>query len=155
MVDAIGPGGSTNTCALEPSNIPTFATYPSTPVILRKHASYHDCRALSRLERTTEGMDYPFPSSLFRTEVHEENLIFTMMDFLGQLSLETNPLAIVQVTAKDGELKMFAMSVHELEDVAKARGVADVVCDQINGPHGLPREEGGILGNLTDQEPPQ
>jgi hypothetical protein len=76
-----------------------------------------------------EGGDRGRAATFDGADVDEENLVFVVVDDAGEVGAKFDELSVVELTLEDGELEVFAPAEHELVDLAKALGVADVVGD--------------------------
>jgi hypothetical protein len=65
-----------------------------------------------------------------RTEVNEQDLVFSVMDRLGELGAQADEILSGEQAFKDGELEMVAESTENLEGFVAALVVGDVVADQ-------------------------
>src|SRR5690606_23057394 len=116
------------------------------------HSDDHRAAFLG-FQGSPESLDDLLSPPVLRTEVDEEHLVLPMMNHRGKLHLQTDPFPVVEHAPEHGKLQVLAAPAHDLEYPSQPIRIADVVGDQVDGPHWSPRQERGVLGNLAEQEP--
>jgi hypothetical protein len=83
-----------------------------------------------------EGGDETVSSAFGGAEVHEEDLVFDMVDDAREERFQFGFFAGCQVTLEDGKLEMIPEIAAGFENLSEAFGVADVVANKVSAAHG-------------------
>jgi len=88
---------------------------------------YHHRASLRRVVSSPNRRDRGARASLFGADIDEENLIVIMVDDTAQSSAQLDKRPMRELAAKDGQLHVFPVALHQLEHLAQSLGIADVV----------------------------
>ena len=82
-----------------------------------------------------EGGDDAVATAFGGAEMDEENLVFVVLDEVGEEGAAADEVGGGELAFEDGELEVVAEGAHGFEDLAEAFVVGDVVTDQVGLAH--------------------
>lgn len=82
-----------------------------------------------------EGGDDAVATAFGGAEMDEENLVFVVVDEVGEEGAATDEVGGGELAFEDGELEVVSEGAHGFEDLAEALVVGDVVTDQVGLAH--------------------
>lgn len=82
-----------------------------------------------------EGADGAFAAMGDRPEVDKQDLVFAVVDEFVEVGFHLGDFTVIEVALEDRILQVNAVAFAELEDLAQALGIADIVGDDIIAAH--------------------
>ena len=102
------------------------------------HKGSHDnARRVECSVRFADGGDNSVAAPVGGAKIHEEHLVLLVVNDGGNQSTAACEVGRSELALEDRVLEVVAEPPHELEDLAKALIVADVVADEVRSAHTL------------------